>query len=82
MRIGKNYKIESDGRNVTVMQSHVSKKTGKETWTAIAYNPTVASALKYLVDHEIKGTGLIDFKTVVARQEDLYQLIAGLEKGK
>ena len=73
MEIGKNYKIESDSLNVTIYKRY-KKKVGYD-WKAVGFYSTVANALRGLVDFEVAGTGLKDFKTVVEKQERLYDLI-------
>jgi len=82
MKIGLKYKIESDNMNVTIHRRGKNKKTGADTWTAVAYYGTVPNALKGLVDLEVNETELKDFRTVVAKQEELYQLIGNLKGGE
>lgn len=79
MQIGKNYKIESDSLNVTLLKGTTSKKTGKESYKPVGYFPKVGNALKFMVDLEIKETGLINFKTVCQKQDELYKLIESLK---
>jgi len=56
-----------------------SKKTvGEEYWTPIAYFSTLQNALDYLVDLEVSETGLVDLRTIVAKQAELYELIRTL----
>lgn len=78
MNIGKNYRIETDAQNVIVQRRTVAragKNAGQETWDNEAYVSTLENALKWLVDNEVKETGLTDLKTVIAKQNELYALI-------
>ena len=78
MLVGKNYKIESDPLNVTLYKKSVSKEIGKESWRAEGYFSTIKNALDYLVELEVKLTGMKDFTVVAKRQEELHSLIKGL----
>ena len=80
MLIGKKYKIESDSLNVIVYKKR-TKKDKSVYWTVISYHSNFGNALKALVDMEVGETYLEDFKKVVAKQEELYKLIAGIKKG-
>jgi hypothetical protein len=82
MLFGKNYKIESDSMNVTILKRMVAdgkrantKQAGREYWTPIAYYGNVKKALKGLVDLEVAETNLVDLKTVVAKIDELKELI-------
>jgi len=78
MKVGVNYKIESDGLNITIFERRISRKTNKEYWVSIGYYSSVANALRGLVDLEVAKTTLKEFKVVVGKQEELYKLIGGL----
>ena len=78
MLIGKSHKIESDSLNVTVLEKKKTK-AGKIYWKAIAYFSAPKEALKFLVDLKVKETGLVDLKTVVKKQDELYELIGQLK---
>ncbi len=84
MLIGKNWKIESDPLNVTLLKRRMSKpKDGsppKETWGPVGFYSTVNNALKDMVNFEVRGTGLSDLKTVQAKIEELYKLIDKVSK--
>ena len=83
VQINRNYKIESDILNVILSKREVSKKLpGKERWRTVGYYSTCESALKSLVDMEIKGTGLKDFREVVSKVQELRQSINGLNLRK
>ena len=78
-----NYKVETDELNVTVSKRSVARKgknAGQETWTNEGYFGTLENALKYLVDREVKGTGLTDLKAVIKKQHELKDVIAQLAK--
>ena len=79
MLIGQKYKIESDSLNITISEKKLSKKARKEYWKPIGYFSCVANALKFMVDLEVNKTELSDFKAVVKKQEELYQLILSLK---
>lgn len=78
MLVGKDYKIEADSLNVTLLKRGVSEKTQKEYWTSIGYFSRFGNALKSLVDLGVKETELKDFKVVCQKQEELYNLIDSL----
>lgn len=89
MFIGENYKLESDALNITLSvkktitgtgHGRPSKKAvGEEYWMPVAYFSNVKHALKYLVDHEIRGTGFTDVETVTAKIDQLYSMILNLK---
>jgi len=85
MYIGKNYKIESDSLNVTLYQGKIftSKKTGEtyEHWEVVGYYATVKNALHGLVNQAIQDTELKDIQLVVAKIDELHQLIDALPEG-
>jgi len=78
LEINKNYAIGSDELNVTLYK----KGGNNEYWKALGYFSTCESALKALVDMEIRGTGLKNFETVVSRIQELKEAIDGLNLGK
>jgi len=69
MKIGKNYKVESDSLNVTLYKKKIVKKTGKEYWSAIGFYSSLRNALKGLVDLFVKETELKDFRTVCGHKK-------------
>ncbi len=79
MRIGKNYKIESDSLNIILFKRKVSKKANKEYWTVIGYFSRIQNALRGLVDLKLRETELQDIKTIVEKQDDIYRLIESLK---
>lgn len=79
MLIGDRYKIESDSLNVTLYKKVNVKKTGGIRWQPIAYFSNPQNALQYLVDHEVKETGMADLETVVKKMEELHRLVATLK---
>jgi hypothetical protein len=78
LMVGKDIAITSDGLNVIVNKVGVNKNK-QQTLRAIGYFGTIKNALDWLVEHEIKGTGFKDLETVVAKQDELYRLISGLD---
>ena len=79
MLIGDKYKIESDGLNVTVYEKVNVKKTGGTRWQPVAYFSCFENALQFLVDQGVLETGLKDFRTVIEKQNELYQFIKSLK---
>ena len=74
MLIGDTYEIRSDDMNITLYE-RAKSKTAVTRWRPIAYFSSFQNALDHLVDLEVMGTGLIDLKTVVEKQNELYALI-------
>jgi len=82
MLIGTKWKIEANKYNILLYKKYAQikgKNQGVEQWKVEGYFRTVAGALKFLVDSEVKETQLRDLKTVVAKQDELYKLIEGLK---
>ena len=80
LKINRNYRIEADSLNVTLCQREISKNTrGEERWRRVAYFSTCESALKALVDMEIRGTGLEDLKQVATKIQELKTTIDNLK---
>ena len=76
MRINKKYSIESDVLNVTVYEHSIVKEKGsenfgKEVKKAVGYLTTIDQAFKFLVDREVKGTGMEDFNTIMNKIAEL-----------
>lgn len=76
MRINEKYSIESDVLNVTVYEHSVvkekeSKNFGKEVKKAVGYLTTIDQAFKFLIDREVKGTGMEDFNTIMNKIAEL-----------
>ena len=79
MIVGK-YSIESDALNVTVYEiSEVKdkdrKKIGTETKKAVWYFSTMHQAYKFIVDREVRITGLTDLNTVMEKINELFNYI-------
>ena len=86
MIINKNWKIETDSLNLTLLKLRVvqdGKNKGLEQWDADAYfAPTkegFKSAIKRLADQEVAATELKDINVVLKKQEELYTLIEKME---
>lgn len=76
MRINEKYSIESDVLNVTVYEHSVvkekdSKNFGKEVKKAVGYLTTIDQAFKFLIDREVKGTGMEDFNAIMNKITEL-----------
>ena len=78
MNLGRNWKIEADTLNIILYQRHISKKKG-ELWKIVGYYSTAQNALKDLVLHEVRGTGLKDFETIVKKIDEVFTLIEQLQ---
>jgi len=81
MLIGKQWKIESDNLNIILSREITRKSRSGEkykVWEVAGYYSSLPSALKGLVNFEVKGTGFKDFQTIVQNQEELFQLIDNL----
>lgn len=83
MLIGRDWKIETDDMNVTISKRSIVRK-GKNAGQGIripkVYFSSLQHALEWLVDNEVKASGLKDLQTVLAKQAELYSLIASLTK--
>ena len=75
MKVGENYRIESDALNVTLYKRGIAKETQKEYWTTIGYYAFVKNALKDLANIGLRETELKDLRTITQRQEEIYALI-------
>ena len=76
MRINKKYSIESDVLNVTVYEHSIVKEKGSESFgkevkKPVGYLTTIDQAFKFLVDREVKGTGMEDFNTIMNKIAEL-----------
>lgn len=85
LKINDKYSIGTDALNVILFEHKVSEGKGKrpgregvagqDYQTAIGYFSSFKAALNFLVEHEIKGAGLEDYKSVVAKIEELHKSI-------
>lgn len=78
MKLNKKYLIEADKLNVIVYEVSVAKdgkKAGEPIKKAVGYLTTVEQAYKFVVDREIKGTGMTDFKTIMSKINELHEYI-------
>ena len=85
LQINKNYALGSDELNVILYKTGVTKEgktPGKRYDRILGYFSTAESALKALVDMEIRGTGLKDFDTMVSKIQELKEIIDGVNLGK
>lgn len=83
MLIGKNWKIESDSLNVTLLkQRYIQAKGDKpahKIWVVEGYYSTIKDALVGLVNQGVRDTELKDLETISQKQDELYQLISQLK---
>ena len=78
MDIGKDWKITADSMNITLSKRITRKhKNGiyYEDWVNEGYYPTVAWALKGLIEHGVKETELKDMRTIVSAIDKLRTLV-------
>ena len=69
MKINEKYSIESTELNVTVYVHFTIK--GKDYKKPVGYLATIDQAFKFLIDREIKGTGMKDFNLIMNKIEKL-----------
>ena len=80
MLIDDKYKVESDSLNVTLYYKQKPRKASQpERWRPLAYFSNPHNALHYLVEKEIMGTGMTDFKLVCEKIDELESLINALK---
>ena len=70
MKINEKYSIESDVLNVTVYEHSIVKKKesesfGKEVKKPVGYLTTIDQAFKFLIDREVKGTGMKELNKIM-----------------
>lgn len=85
LKINDKYSIGTDALNVILYETKVNEGksknpekmgvVGTEYQVVIGYFATVKGALNYLIEHEIKGTGLEDYKSVVSKIEELHNSV-------
>lgn len=82
MIISKDWKIESDDLNVTILKrKHIAEKEGipaHDNWYPKGYFASPKNALKWLVNHKVTGTGMGDLETVVKAIDELHATIDSL----
>ena len=82
MLIGSNWKIDANTRNVILSRKKIKHKidTGKAytQWEEVGYFATVAGALHELVNQSVRDTELKDLKTIVAKIDNLHDMIGSL----
>ena len=69
MKINEKYSIESTELNITVYEHFTIK--GKDYKKPVGYLTTLDQAFKFLIDREIKGTGMKDFNLIMNKIEEL-----------
>jgi hypothetical protein len=79
MLVGKKYKVESDTMNVILYEKEITIKNGDIHWRPMAYFSNIKYALRYLVNLELKTTGLKDLETVNRKQDEILALINNLK---
>ena len=69
MKINEKYSIESTELNITVYEHFTIK--GKEVKKPVGYLTTINQAFNFLIDREIKGSGMKDFNLIMNKIEEL-----------
>ena len=76
MKNNEKYSIESDVLNVTVYEHSIVKEEesenfGKEVKKPVGYLTTIDQAFKFLIDREVKGTGMKELNTIMNKITEL-----------
>ena len=69
MKINEKYSIESSKLNVIVYEHFTVKD--KELKKPVGYLSSINQAFKFLIDREVKGSGMEDFKIIMNKIEEL-----------
>jgi hypothetical protein len=77
MKITPNWEIKTDTLNF-ILCHKVKTKFGNENWKEEAYFRSPANALDYLVLAEVRGSGMKDLESVVAKINSIHKVIAAL----
>ena len=88
MQINDDWKIEADSLQYILLKKTAAKVTDEDdgdsakdpAWRVIGYYATIHGALESMVNKEIRGTGMKDFKTIVAKLDELLVLIKGIKE--
>lgn len=70
--INANYRITSDSMNITVEKRRVTKEDGKarvageDYWVASAYFPNMQLAAKWLIDQQVRESGVTSLNEVIS----------------
>ena len=80
MKINEKYSIESSKLNVTVYEHFTIK--GEEVKKPVGYLTTIDQAFNFLIDREIKGTGMKDFNLIMNKIKELRIDIKGCLKNE
>ena len=82
MKINEDFKLESDSMNITLFERVTAKakpdKPSHDYWVTVGYFSCPENALKFLVDHKIRGDGFKDLQKITKRQQELYDMIQNL----
>ncbi len=82
IKIGNKFGLGTDSFNVILYEKHIGQKgksAGKEVWKELAYFSTPQNALDYLVENQVRRTGLEDLKTVCTEINKVKELIRSLD---
>jgi hypothetical protein len=75
VEINKHFRIEADSLNILLLEKHEPQKGGPAYDSIEGYFANIGEALRYVVDAEIKGTGLKDIATINAKIKELHGMI-------
>lgn len=73
MKIGDNYKLETEDSVITLYEKEA------DTWIAICYFPDLKIALEYVVDNELTKSGIEDVKSILNKINDLHRMIESIK---
>ena len=79
MKLNDNYRILSDDMNVILQKKYLKKDGVTEEWKSVKWYGNLKEALLGFTKLEILGTGMEDFKTIVAKMEELEETIKNME---
>lgn len=65
----------------TDSESDVAERIDSEGWRPVAYVSSLKSALKWLIEHDIRGIGFSDVQAITARIAELHILIDAADIG-
>ncbi|MDD5510652.1 MAG: hypothetical protein PHI12_07580 [Dehalococcoidales bacterium] len=79
--VGQKYRIASIPYNIVIQKRHTTLM-GREHWETIGYYLTLSSAIRGIIQEDIKETDLVDLKAIQDRITQLEQDILKLAAGK
>lgn len=65
IQLSKDWRLGSDKHNYILYKSHTSEKTGEKIWEEAAYFVGLEGVASYIINHQVRATGLRDVETVI-----------------